>query len=109
MRLGGPLFDPPADPGAWASACRGLGYAAAYCPLNESCSDDDVRAYAEAARAADLVIAEVGAWSNPLSPDDDARRAALELCRQRRAPKTHAKIDCFFLPISYNWIESSAQ
>jgi sugar phosphate isomerase/epimerase len=29
------------------------------------------------------VIAEIGAWSNPLSPDERTRTAALELCKRR--------------------------
>jgi sugar phosphate isomerase/epimerase len=40
-----------------------------------------VAAYAAAARRADIVIAEVGAWSNPLSPDTVAAKAALEKCK----------------------------
>ena len=36
-----------------------------------------------AAAAADIVIAEIGAWSNPLSADAPARAAALELCKRR--------------------------
>ena len=34
-----------------------------------------------AAAEADLAIAEVGAWSNPLSPDDATRKAAVEKCQ----------------------------
>ena len=29
------------------------------------------------------MIAEVGCWSNPISPDEPTRRAALELCKAR--------------------------
>ena len=31
------------------------------------------------------VVAEVGAWSNPLSPDETTRTAAVELCKRRLA------------------------
>ena len=41
-----------------------------------------VQAYAAAAKAADIVIAEVGTWSNPLSPDEAKRKAALEKCKK---------------------------
>jgi sugar phosphate isomerase/epimerase len=44
-----------------------------------------VAAYARAAKEADLVIAEVGAWSNPLSPDEETRRKAVALCKERLA------------------------
>lgn len=80
MRLGGPIFDDKSDPGRWAAAHRALGYRAAYCPLKPEASDDTARAFSAAARAADLVIAEVGAWSNPLHPDPAKAAQALELC-----------------------------
>ncbi|MBC7234500.1 MAG: sugar phosphate isomerase/epimerase [Chloroflexi bacterium] len=83
MRLGGPVFAQNLDPVAWAAAVRAHGYSAANCPVNEKADDATVRAYRRAADAADLVIAEVGAWSNPISPDPEVRRAALELCQTR--------------------------
>jgi sugar phosphate isomerase/epimerase len=42
--------------------------------------DDTIRAFAQAAQRADIVIAEVGTWSNPLSPDPATRQAALDKC-----------------------------
>ena len=74
MRLSGPL---PAtdDPQAWADAHQRAGYsAAAWAP----CGPDDPRLpdFLEAARKADLIIAEVGAWSNPISPNEKERKEA---------------------------------
>lgn len=91
MRLGGPILDlsPAAaaagDPADWVAAAKALGYRAVYCPLDQTAPDDVVRAYEQAATAADLVMAEVGAWSNPISPDDAERTAALRLCQERLA------------------------
>ncbi len=85
MRLGGPVSEHYDDPGQWVAALRRLSYSAAYCPLDGSQGDEVVRAYARSAEAADIVIAEVGAWSNPLSPDEPTRRAALALCQERLA------------------------
>ena len=85
LRLGGPVFEKVSDPWAWTQAVRKLGYSAAYCPVGADTSDDDVHAYERAARQADIVIAEVGAWSNPISPDDKVRTAALEKCRRQLA------------------------
>lgn len=85
MRLGGPLFGDCSDPDRWIEALRQNGYSAAFCPVDHAADDDTVRAYAEAAWRADIVIAEVGAWSNPLSPDDGTRRAALEFCQKQLA------------------------
>ena len=80
MRLGAPLPSRPDSPETWIAALRERGYRAAYCPLTPGADDATVAAYKRAAEAADIVIAEVGAWSNPLSPDDAARAAALEHC-----------------------------
>ncbi|MDH7569232.1 MAG: sugar phosphate isomerase/epimerase family protein [Armatimonadota bacterium] len=83
MRLGGPVFGDVGDPGGWVEALRRLGYRAAFCPVNADADENRVQAYVDAARAADVVIAEVGAWSNPISPDRAVREAALEKCRRQ--------------------------
>lgn len=85
MRLGGPVLEDYENPDQWVAALRRLGYRAAYCPVDEAQPDAVVRAYATAADEADIIIAEVGAWSNPLGPDEGARRAALSLCQRRLA------------------------
>src|SRR5437773_8549170 len=84
MRLGGPVFDYE-SPEQWVRAVRAAGYRAAYCPLEAEAGADTIAAYAQAARQADVVIAEAGAWSNPLSPDPAARQAALEKCQRQLA------------------------
>lgn len=81
IRLGGPIFGDCGDPDAWIEALRVEGYSAAFCPVGADASDDVVRAFASAAEKAGVVIAEVGAWSNPISPDDATRKAALEHCK----------------------------
>jgi len=73
MRLGGPVFN-TSSPAEWAAAHRAAGYRAAYWP---GVPEADETAYVRAAREADLLIAEVGAWSSPLSADDEKRRAAI--------------------------------
>ena len=85
MRLGGPVFEQCSDPADWIAALRRHDYGAAYCPVESNAGDDLVRAYAQAAAAADIVIAEVGAWSNPLSPDEATRSAALKHCQEQLA------------------------
>jgi sugar phosphate isomerase/epimerase len=66
-------------------ALRRLGYRAAYCPVDARSSAETIRGYAAAAAQADVVIAEVGAWSNPLSPDAETRRAALSRSQEQLA------------------------
>lgn len=82
MLLGGPIFRAYSDPEGWVAAVAGAGYRAAYCPVGTEADDETIRAYARAAQQAGIVIAEVGAWSNPISPDETARREALELCKK---------------------------
>lgn len=85
MRLGGPIFSKPTTPESWAAAVAAAGYRAAYCPLTPGASDEAVQAYAAAAQKAGIVIAEIGAWSNPLSPDPAVAAAALEKCKSALA------------------------
>jgi sugar phosphate isomerase/epimerase len=80
VRLGGPLFKDYDDPGKWIDALQALGYKAAYCPVAPGSDPALVKAYKEAAARNDIIIAEVGAWSNPLSPDPEEAGKAMETC-----------------------------
>lgn len=82
MRLGGPIGSADQSPDEWVAALRERGYRAAICPVRPDADDATVAAYADAARRADIVIAEVGAWSNPLSRDPAERQRALEHCQR---------------------------
>jgi sugar phosphate isomerase/epimerase len=79
MRLGGPVYERYTTPQEWVVVLERSGYRAAYCPVGLEADDVTIQAYREAARKADIVIAEVGAWSNPLSPDEAVRGKALSL------------------------------
>ena len=85
MRLGGPVFEKNLNPERWAAALKKAGYSAAYCPVDEKAPQEMVWEYAKAAEAANIVIAEVGAWSNPLSPDAAAAQKALAHNQERLA------------------------
>ena len=81
IRLGGPVAVEGNDPAAWVEAHRKAGYGAALCPVGPEASDAEAAAFRTAAEKSGLVIAEVGAWSNPMAPEEDERRKALEKCR----------------------------
>jgi sugar phosphate isomerase/epimerase len=85
MRLGGPVFGNLREPDHWIAALRKAGYTAAYCPLTGQDDSALIQAFADAARKADIVIAETGAWSNPLSADAEIRLAALHKCQDQLA------------------------
>ncbi|MDA0322988.1 MAG: TIM barrel protein [Verrucomicrobia bacterium] len=81
MRLGGPIFAKTDSPDSWAASVTAAGYRAAFCPVAPDADNESIKAYAESASKADIVIAEVGAWSNPLGPDTADASAALEKCK----------------------------
>jgi len=85
LRLGGPIFEKVESPEEWTAALQRLGYSAAYCPVNAKAGDDGVNAYVQAARKAGIVIAEVGAWSNPLDPNEEKRKTALAYNKEQLA------------------------
>ncbi|WP_163382287.1 sugar phosphate isomerase/epimerase family protein [Cyclobacterium sp. SYSU L10401] len=80
VRLGGPVYQRYNSPEQWVSALQSKNYRAAYCPVSLDAGGDEIRAFEAAAEKADIVIAEVGAWSNPISPDKDMAREAFEKC-----------------------------
>jgi len=84
MRLGGPLFVSYQDPQGWVFAVKKYGYSASYCPvgIDRLGNTSLIRAYEKAAKDANIVIAEVGAWSNPLSPDQKIRSESIEKCKK---------------------------
>jgi sugar phosphate isomerase/epimerase len=85
VRLGGPVFGDFKDPGEWINAVKTEGYSAAYCPVPLGTDSVTVKAFEEAARAANIVISEVGAWSNPISRNEQERKDALKKCKDSLA------------------------
>ncbi|OAS20487.1 sugar phosphate isomerase/epimerase family protein [Paenibacillus oryzisoli] len=85
MRIGAPLLKQVKDPKEWTNEHLRRGYLAAYCPDLTIQDTAEIRAYRQAARDADIVIAEVGAWSNPLSDDAAIRQSALQRCKEQLA------------------------
>jgi sugar phosphate isomerase/epimerase len=83
LRLGGPVKEK--DPIKWIQMHKTLGYRAAYCPAKVSDPDDLVQTYERLAKENDIVIAEVGAWSNPISDNPEDRKNALTKCREQLA------------------------
>ncbi len=83
MRLGGPVMESYNNPDEWLQLLKQWGYRAAVCPVDAAASDSVIQDYSAAAKAADIIIAEVGAWSNPLSPDSAERKTALAKCKQQ--------------------------
>ena len=85
MRLGGPLDHSWSSPDQWVAAVQSWGYRAAYCPIDERADHATIAAYAQAAARADIVIAEVGVWNNPIAADATERSAAIAKAQARLA------------------------
>lgn len=54
-------------PAQWAENLRALGLSAAVFPVEYTAADSLIADYAAACKNTGLLIAEVGAWSNPIS------------------------------------------
>ena len=80
MRLGGRVTPAAPGPEEWIAAVQAKEYRAAYCPVDVTASPAAIAAYRAAAADADIVIAEVGVWNNPLAPDPAEAHAAYAKC-----------------------------
>ena len=74
MRLGISAQFPHASCEEWGRKHREAGLGAVVFPLDYTAAVKDIDAYALCAKENDLVIAEVGAWSNPIDPDPEKRK-----------------------------------
>lgn len=80
MRLGIAATLPHTAPEEWAELHKEAGLDAVVFPLAWDAPVSLIDRYAEAARAHDLTIAEVGAWCNPMDPDPVKRAANRTRC-----------------------------
>jgi sugar phosphate isomerase/epimerase len=78
VRLGGPVPGNFTDPAEWIKAVKALRYTAAYCPVEPGVPSELIKAFRDEAERSNIIIAEVGAWSNTLDLNDDLRKNALK-------------------------------
>ena len=80
MRLG--LSSPleHKSPWEWAEKMHRMGCTSVNFPVDYTCDRALLEQYTEAAKEYGLMIAEVGAWCNPISPDEKVREAAFTRC-----------------------------
>lgn len=94
MRLGIAMNPPHTCPEEWADKLSELGLGAAVFPCSEQAPDSLIDAYVRAACSHHIVIAEVGAWCNPLSADPVARKNNMDLCKSRLALADYVHARC---------------
>ena len=87
MRLGATIEDyiGSSDPRAHVTECQKQGYRAAPCPEVSLDQSARIREIKRVFSDADIVIAEVPAWVNPLHPDPEKRRTNRDIIAQALA------------------------
>jgi len=85
MRLGGGIGRPCNTPEEWMGYVKKLGYSAVVFPLDADASKEDIADYCDISKRNDLIIGEVGAWSNPLSLNENERKSAMEYIKKQLA------------------------
>ncbi|MBE6891972.1 MAG: sugar phosphate isomerase/epimerase [Ruminococcaceae bacterium] len=68
------------SPEEWAKKHKEMGLSAVVFPLNYTAPTTQIDSYVKAAKEAELLIAEVGSWCNPLDSDIKKRTNNLDLC-----------------------------
>lgn len=83
MRLGGQVFLEQKNPENWANALKEAGFRATTCPIRGDEDISELDDYLKLANQNDILISEVGAWSNPISQNEETRSTAINYCIER--------------------------
>jgi len=94
MRFGGLIFKPWRSPEEWAQRAIEAGYSAVYFPVDHTASQSVIDDYRDAARAADLVICEIGVWKNTLSLDPATRAEAVDYAVHQLELADYVQANC---------------
>ncbi|PXW93146.1 sugar phosphate isomerase/epimerase [Streptohalobacillus salinus] len=85
MRLGGYVFVDVLNPETWITKHVEKGFRSAVVPINHTASETEKRDYQQIALAHDVMLAEVGAWSNPLHTNIEKQRQAIDYLKKQLA------------------------
>lgn len=94
MRFGGVIFKKWETPEQWAQIALDAGYSAVYFPVDYTAKDSLIDGYVKAAKAADLVISEIGVWNNLLDRDPAKRSANFERAVHQLELADHVGANC---------------
>lgn len=94
MRFGGFIFKKWTSPEEWAQAALDAGYSAVYFPVNYQADQKIIDGYKDAAKAADLVICEIGVWNNLLAGDPGERKANLDYAVHQLELADYVQANC---------------
>ncbi|GEM00903.1 Sugar phosphate isomerase/epimerase [Halolactibacillus halophilus] len=85
MRLGGFVFVDHLNPESWVKKHLEKGFNSAVLPIDHTCSEIQRNDYKALAKEHDILLSEVGAWSNPISSDRETRKKAIDYIKQQLA------------------------
>lgn len=113
MRLGGAVFYNGKNPEEYALAHVKKGFGAALCPDWISLERPlEVKSFKDALKRHDIVISEVGAWCNPMSPNrkEAEKNVQYMIERLRLAEELHAKtcVNILGTKNTENWFGADA-
>ncbi len=94
MKLGIAMSFPHSSPAEWAAKHSEAGLESVVFPCGYDAGDAKIDAYVKAAADYNLVIAEVGAWSNPNALDTAKRNDAVALCKNQLALSEYVGAKC---------------
>ena len=94
MKLGGSICSKYASPEEWGALLQTSRFAAVTSPVGHDAPRDAARAYFDEAEKLGVTVAEIGVWRNPLSPNDEERRDALEYAKAQLAFGDEMGIPC---------------
>lgn len=94
MRIGGSVLEHYNSPDEWIGFVKDLRYSAVLAPFDYKATSEEKKAYIECAKENNVVIAEVGAWKNPLSIDEAEKKSAIEYCINQLALADEINANC---------------
>lgn len=94
MKLGGSIAAPFENAAQWGELLDKLKFAAVTCPVTCAVPEAVVQEVLKEAARLGVVIAEVGVWKNPLSPDAEERAAALKFAKDQLAFADEIGVPC---------------
>ena len=94
MRFGGPAVKKSSNAEEWVANMQEMGYTACIFPLEHDDPIEKIDAYKNAAHAADILIAEVGVWNNPLTSDPAEKKEALRVAKKQLELADYINANC---------------
>ena len=94
MRLGGTIVGTYTNPEEWEQLLIRSRFRAITAPFSCHTDPDEIRAFTDAARRNDAVIAEAGVWRNVMDPDPKAAADAVRYAKEQLAMADRLGIPC---------------